>query len=765
MKLTIDNTDCTLALDPTRPPRVIRRLNRPSEMKAALIGHSPAFVVPAIGRRIVLEKNDGTRLFTGYLDVAPEHESLGWNGSGPAYRYVLHAISDEYLLDRRLLPDRPAAVHRTAGEILRQVTADAAGGDFDGSAVQDVETIPIFSTKFFRWSERAGKLCQWTRSVRRAHDGAISLHPVAAVTHAIDEADPKFSAEGLKLERALRTINDLWLYGNYEPGAYVKDYFVGDNVTLTFPLSRMPFTRYQSTIVEDEYAGDVVDGLLWTVADPAGAIAVSGGKVNIDGGTGADGATTVCLYQKLELGGALFLQHGSVTFSEASHGVIGGLYDGAVSIANCVAGFRLTPSGAQTLIRALINGVETGTGITTVASHRYVFTTRLYAREFYRERQSFHSSAHPAGSGRGGEAIASAVRVVLEVHDIDPANPGSEAAVSTILYDDVLAATPGFCTYAVVNAASMHASVAFTRLMREIDAEVRSAFPGFGYKTRLVGYVSDGAECRIFDTPELYFHPEHLPASGEKIEVRYRASRSSLARVQDSASIAALAAGSDDGMRTAIVEMVSPAARTSRDCDNAALAILDDANSDAWSGRYEAWDSALGADVLPGDLATVTVPSRGADFAAIIREVELECIDPANDRSRYVLAFANDAAEPLALDWKGVIAGGEPDFTLMVESVDSTFIADLPDAEITSCTSTTVSIDAGVTPPAGGGIEVRRGDSGWGSTADRNLIGRFTTRTFTVTRLSRIFDCCLRQYDASGRYSRYSTVLHLDYPL
>ena len=50
---------------------------------------------------------------------------------------------------------------------------------------------------------------------------------------------------------------------------------------------------------------------------------------------------------------------------------------------------------------------------------------------------------------------------------------------------------------------------------------------------------------------------------------------------------------------------------------------------------------------------------------------------------------------------------------------------------------------------------------------DRNLAGRFATQTFTMTRLAAGQNHFLRQYDASmpPRYSRYSTSLHLKYPL
>ena len=96
----------------------------------------------------------------------------------------------------------------------------------------------------------------------------------------------------------------------------------------------------------------------------------------------------------------------------------------------------------------------------------------------------------------------------------------------------------------------------------------------------------------------------------------------------------------------------------------------------------------------------------------------------------------------------------------------SGFIADLALAEVTAVTSTTVSIDAGVAPPAGGGVEIRTSDAEWGAAGDRNLLGRFVTQTFSVTRLTRLVTYYLRQYDNSSpaKYSRYSTALHVDYP-
>jgi hypothetical protein len=65
------------------------------------------------------------------------------------------------------------------------------------------------------------------------------------------------------------------------------------------------------------------------------------------------------------------------------------------------------------------------------------------------------------------------------------------------------------------------------------------------------------------------------------------------------------------------------------------------------------------------------------------------------------------------------------------------------------------------------GSEVRWSDSGWGPGNDRNLVGRFTSQTFTIPRLSRVQNCYLRLFDASAppKFSRYTAALHLAYPL
>ncbi|MGH9532556.1 MAG: hypothetical protein ACRD2Q_09190, partial [Terriglobales bacterium] len=719
-----------------------------------------------------LSRRDGAKLFTGYVAAAPVREYLGWGERGTVLRYLLAAVSDEFILDLKMLPDRAPFVNRTAGSVLKQLAEDLLPGAFNTSAVDDLDTQPLYASDAdVPFSQHAAALALRARGGYRTHDGALRLKTLGATSHTVSESAASFTPGGLRLARLNQLRNDLTIGGRVEPRAYVKDYFLGDGLSLQFDLSHTPFTRANQALVDEEYKGSSLRATHWKLTAPSGGISVSAGKLNVNGGAGTDGATRIEFVEQVELGDALLLQHGEVTFNAASDAVIGGLYSGAVSIANCFAGFRITPSGAQSAIRALVNGTATGSTITTAANHRYALTTRLYATQAYRKQQMFHSSAHPAGNGRGGTAISADVRVVLEVHDVDPASPGSQGAPSTVLYDAIVSAAPGFVTYAPVNVLSANFALSFTRLLRAVDAEVRSAIPAQSFRTRLVGTVAEGAECQVFDSLNLLFHPAYVPVANEQIVVRYRSRGRALVRITDPTSIAATAQGSDDGVRADVVRVISPAPRTAADCENAALALLDDSTLAAWAGEYEVWSDFLpgGAtsDVFPGDAFVVDAPSRAANFTAIVREVRIEMADPGGERAIYKIAFANDAAAPLGIETDESRLRETLDVTATTSTAGSTFLADLPAAEVTNVTSTTVSIDTGVAAPAGGGFEVRRNDLGWGQEYDRNLVGRFTTQSFTVTRLTRVVDFYVRQFDNSSppKYSRYSTALHIDRPL
>jgi hypothetical protein len=780
MNLTIDNLqglgpqDCTSALDGTKPPQVERKLNQPARTQLSLLANSPGFAIPVTGARVILSKADGSDVFTGYVTAAPQYEYLGWGEQGPVYRYNAVAQSDEVLLDQKALPNRAPYVDRSAGNALQQMAQDLLPGWFDTSAVQDVDTLAGYAVNpQMSFSFHAAEIALAARASFRTMNGALILSPVGAATYALNESDANFSPEGLWLSSPNLLVNELTVIGQDEPQAYVRDYFVGDGLSLKFYLSQEPFAQAKPALIDEEYLGPELDPTTWVVNDPSSAVSVVAQTLQIAGGSGVDGQTTVSFIEQIELGGALELQHGDVSFTAASRGVLGGLYAGAISAAGCLAGFQITPSGAGSTIQALINGSVTGPAMATTPGHQYFFTTYLYSMEVYRSGETYHSSLHPAGSGWGGAAVAADVRFVLEVQDIDPSNPATLVAPATVVYDDVIESAPGFCTYALVDAMSMQCSIAYTYAAHISLAEVRMALPSASYVTQLVGAVSDGAECEITSDPSLDFYPQYVPALNQLIVASYRGSGRAVAQVQNAASVASLENGADDGTRGTVRVAKTPGARTDMDCENAALAILDDATGIAWSGTYETWSDFLpgaAADIFPGDAITVNVPSRGASFTAIVREVEIQIVDPADDRGFYTIGFANDLAMPLGIEYgASATTISLQDMPPLQETtqVGAYYQTNLTEAQITDVTSTTVQVDAGMAPASGYGIEVRENDYGWGQANDRNLLGRFSTETFSLARLAETQDYFLRLYDNSSppKYSRYSAALHVDYPL
>jgi hypothetical protein len=293
---------------------------------------------------------------------------------------------------------------------------------------------------------------------------------------------------------------------------------------------------------------------------------------------------------------------------------------------------------------------------------------------------------------------------------------------------------------------------------------------GAGYVTQLVGSVSDGAQCELVSSTTLDFYPEYVPALNTGIVVSYRGSGKATAEVVNAASVASLANGADNGSRGIVRAMKTPSARTQADCENAALAILDDAAGQAWMGTYQTWSDFLpggAGDIFPGDGISLNVPSRNAVFGAIVRAVTIDVVDLPNDRGMYSIEFANDLAVPLAYQDSTsatVIPLEDMPLPQTTAQVGSYYLQNLTEAQLTEVTPTSVSVDAGMSPPSDWGIEVRANDFGWGVANDRNLIGRFTTETFSLERVARSQTYFMRLYDSSSppKYSRYAAALHVD---
>jgi len=773
MLLTIDNSDgagardYTGALDRESPPLIRRTLNAPATIEMQLRIQDPQLPIPAAGARVRVLTSGGMALFTGYVAGSPSFDYLGWGMSGPIYRLHLAATGDELLLDRKRLPVRSPFVGRFAGDILKQITSDLLPGVLDTTAVQPLDRVtPYAADRAKSWSEHAQELALRARAAYHVEDGAVTFSAIGAKTHVISEADQTLAPEGLTFSITPPAANDITVLGPQEPTAYVTDYFAADGTVTTFVPSQTPFLLPGETFLDEAYLDPALNPTRWQLVDPTHAISLAASKLQVDGGTGTSGQTLLRFVEKVELAGAVKLQHGSATFNANSSGVLGGLYSGGFDAADCLAGFLIAPGATQPTITALLNGVALGAPFATVAGRSYALATRIFSQELRRTQQPYHSSAHPASSPLGGADVAAAVRAVLELTETDPASPGT--SVSAALFDGFIANAPTLADYAVVNAAQMNCALSITHIVQGTAAMVRSALPGADFQALHVGPVAQDNDCELVPGPQLRFFERHVPVFQERIVLSYRGGGQAVARVVDATSVASLQQPNDDGMRSTVRSVGSPPPFSSVDCENAALAMLDDTVAAGCAGHYIAWSDRLpNGDVRPGDALRLDVPSRTAQFTCIVRTADLSLADLEFDRVRYRIGFANEAALPLAL--RSTPAPRRQVLLLPVHDVGGVevFIASLPDAQIFSFGSGVITVDAGAAPPSGGGFEVRSSDNGWGPGDTANLVGRFTTQQFTVPRTTRIADYFVRAYDGSTppRYSQYSAALHTNYPV
>jgi hypothetical protein len=86
---------------------------------------------------------------------------------------------------------------------------------------------------------------------------------------------------------------------------------------------------------------------------------------------------------------------------------------------------------------------------------------------------------------------------------------------------------------------------------------------------------------------------------------------------------------------------------------------------------------------------------------------------------------------------------------------------------VTTSDGSTVSINAGVAPPDGGGFEVRRRDFAFKAGNDAGLVTRASQPNITFSRESANDRFFIRMYDGATppNYSEFSTALFINLPL
>lgn len=619
-------------------------------------------------------------------------------------------------------------------------------------------------------------------------DGAIDFGPgfLADADFPVSpsESDALFDPDTLSIQPLQSVaVNDVIAAGEVEPQAYVREYFLGDGLTGRFPLRLPLFGAISSKLLEDDFTG-AIDSNRWTETDPDSVISIASNSLRFQASS-VSGNNRLTAKQGVEVAGVVELRSGRVRFNGASNLLIGGLFSADTGLlANCVVGFRATPNGGQTDLRAVVSGALAGPTYTTTAGKTYQFSATVNCPVQSRRRRPYFSAQGQFG-GEDVSANATVSFSVLELPDNDTDKPtevlkhsASIAGIARFLFFTEIAGpvtTPG----------SADVNVNFCLLRKPITAELWTRkIADSAYVQRRLGDKAD-ADAWASIVPgteghELIFFNDNIPDAREKIKLVYRAAGQARVRVRRDSSVTLEASrAGDSGVRTGVLPNIQPPPRDSAELERALQAFIDDATTPRYEGEwaFHTRSYSPASEPTPGKVLFVDATSRHPRFLAAVRAVRTEFlfIDETNtDIIRHTASFGtplrieeetveNEPAENAlegALDTLTDV--GQVEFA----SVGVAFAADRPDGDFSgTVTSSTVQLDMGAAPSSA--YEVRKTDAGWGTGATINdiLASDPATQTFTIPRTTRDILAYIKNRDGAGLVSRYPTAIRLLYPL
>ncbi|MGB6134331.1 MAG: hypothetical protein WBG54_21325 [Acidobacteriaceae bacterium] len=775
MKLTINNYDGNGAVDYTssivagRPFRIVRRINEPVTCAVALLP-APGLALPARNGRILVSDDSGNLLFTGYVASEPALELAGQSSTGAAYVALVNAISDDILLSRQSLPQAGAAYGLTAGESLQALLSRVQIAGILQSLSQATQILSSFQLEPGRtWAENTGALASAVRNAWRLMDGTLIMTPVGSVTHTLSEAQGTLSLSDLDLSMVKSLANDITICGEAEPSAYVTEYFQGDGTTLLFDLTEQPYLQPASKEkpLIDTFSGPTVNPQLWALSDPGAHVILTSNGLTCGGGDGQLGVTMLTAISNLELGGSITIELGNVQFGAQTAGVLNGLYGGGgPTLPSCILGFQIAQSNGAVTIAPVVNGAAAGTTFTAVAGHLYTLRLRFYANELQRILQGYYAvGAAGATELFGANYIDSAASGVLELQD----TTGGVAGANVVLWSGAVPVVPPFCQVLPLNSSDLQCSIGSVTVEQQGPLWVVSTPPNGSPTVLRLGTPAQGADCILERTGKLRFYPASTPVAGAQIAICYRTTRRSVARMASAASITTETMGGQlPGTACWIGSVTNPVPRSSADCENAASAMLLVATSRAaaWTGKYTLWNpmqAANGSDIWPGDVLAVSSASAGVTANLVVRTVQIDLASTLPSLVKYTVAFANDWADDLAITTSSSVPA---DAWLPPAPETAPPLANLNALAITSVTGSAIAISAGVTPPTGGGFEVRRRDWSFTAGPGPDLVLRSPVPNFSIPRAAAQEQYYIRTYDGSTppNYSRFSTAVFVNLP-
>ena len=768
MKITIQGLDYTSALDAARPLTVERKINEPSICQLWLsLPANGSLASPSRFQTLAVTGDDGTPYFTGYIAVSPLPEYAGMGLEGPRYRTAIQAVSDELLLDQMLMPASVNASGETAGALLAALVAHSGSTTLSTQGLSLQVPVGNFAPDpGANWSKSAGQAASMARAAYRALSGAITLASVSTTVHPLNETDGSLNLASLALTASVKRAlaNDVTVCGENEPAAYVTEYFLGDGVTADFDLAEDPFfpPASKSTIVNELFNEPQINQTVWNAAG-GGYITLGPNGLTMNGGNGIDGETTLAWLDPIEMGGTLLLELVGVTLSPGSYGILGGFFNGYETASGCTAGIQATAqqgTGAVTL-QPMVEGTPAGTTFAVNPANTYTLRMRIHCPESYRASAMYYSFGDNGPIGAGGGWLIAPGNIQMEVQEF----VNGVGATPVTLYDGAVTYLPAPCNLVPVSSINLIGTIRAINLTNLGSGWVVSTPPGGGPYTRRIGTTAQAAECHVERTGKLAFYIGYTPVAGEQIAVSYRSIGRAVGRAVNTASQSALAAAGSPSVAAWIGSVTAPAARTSTDCQSAAQVMAQAAASTSalWSGAYKGNRSTFSSDVWPGDALLLNAPSTNLNAEVVVRTVKVTYSPSLPDLVEYEIAFANDWADDLAIKTNATV----PANAWLPAPVNPTVLANLNRLTVTALNGSTVTVNTGVTPPAGGGFEVRLRDYAFMPGQDPTLALRGSQPNLTLLRASASDRFYIRMYDGSTppNYSEFSTALFINLPL
>jgi hypothetical protein len=769
MILTINNCDYSAALDAAIPLTIERALNAPTVCQFALmLPQDGSLAAPARFQPVSISGDDGVIYFTGYLAATPLPEYAGLALEGPRYRFAIRAVSDEILLDQALASAGRSASGLTGGALMAILVAHTGSALLNTSSLTLNTSISQFvSEPGAPFSKSAGQLAPQVRAAYRAQSGMLLLDSIPATVHALNETDGSLSLGNLTLTRNCKRdlANDITVCGEREPAAYVTEIFEGDGATNAFVLSADPYfpPAYATTIISELFNEPAIDTRAW--GNPSGNtyFAIGAPGLTMHGGSGIDGQTQLAWLDLVEMGGTLLLEAQGVTLTNASTGLLAAFFSGAQTIASCVAGFHATAqqdTGAVAL-QPIVNGAPCGATFAVNPANRYNLRIRVHSPEQQRATATYLSCGDSGSIITGGQLVPAPAKLLFEIQE----TVDGVAGMPVTLYDGALAGIPATCIVVVASSLNLNGSIRALHLTSLGPAWVISTPANGTAFTRRLGSAAQSAECRVERTGRLVFNTGCTPAIGELITVSYRSIARAVGRQVNTASQQALAALGLPSTASWIGSVISPPARSSADCRNAAAAIAQAAASTAalWSGTYRTTNFDVAADIWPGGALDVNAPSCGINAQLIVRNVRLSYRATLPDLVEYQIAFANDWADDLAIRTSDSV----PADAWLPAAIVPAHAASLNSLTVSVISGNTITVNAGTTAPAEGGFEIRTRDYAFMPGEDPSLVMRGSQPNLTFTRASATDRYYVRMFDGADppNYSEFSAALLLNLPL